>query len=283
VLLDDERAMDIALRMGLPDIERLLEAAGGEATPPPWLALLNGVGDGDVSSMQQAIHYLQTREPNNELIAALQHRLVEDPSVVLPLTRDYGHVRKILCGYPAADDDTLSIERRAAALQGAYPNAVERGISYDFNMCQRALEGARTEPRPMIPERPTPEQRPALLALAAELFQQSSGPDEQRSEADKIVTRLVAFGPDDVDARLLAARIEIAKGESMAGRSNNAQDLMDRLKIAARHLESALRIDPDFDEALALYVQLLSREGHAGISEVVSLAAGPNLTEPALQ
>jgi hypothetical protein len=263
-------AIELAQRQKRSDIAKLLEDAAGGSIQSDWMLIAEGVRNGNGAAIAEAIHLIQTKDPENiAILTALQESVAEVPATVLPLTADYGGVRVKICGHPVTDDPGVSVQRRREAVDSLV-KASGPVPPLELAECQRALRQAQTEPpRPSVPRYASAEERPALLARATELFRLAEPHDWRLNEAESIVRTLIRSDPSDVAAHLLGARIAFAEAESMAARRGSYDPTS-----AVDHLEAALRHASSSTEALELYRDILAREGHVALSDVVGGKAG---------
>jgi tetratricopeptide (TPR) repeat protein len=273
-------AFELALRWNRPDIAEMLEQAMGAPFRPDWMPMVEGIRGGNAAAIREAIHFLQTQDPENVgVLTALQESIAEIPSTVLPLTSDYGGVMVKICGHPIADDQSVSIERRLEAVEKLF-EAAGPVPPLELVGCRSTLRRAQTEPpRPSIPHRPTPEERPALLARATELFRQAEPNDWRLGEAERIVRALVRSDPSDVAVNVLAVRIDLAQAKSMASHRGTALEVP---SSTVDQLERALLYSPSSAEILELYGRVLAHEGRVALSDLVAAKAGITLDAPDL-
>jgi tetratricopeptide (TPR) repeat protein len=259
-------AIELALLRNRPDIAKLLEDASGGSVPADWMLIAESVRNGNAAAIEEAIHFIQTKDPENIVIlTALQKSVAETPSIVIPLTTGFGGVLMKICGHPVADDPSVSVQRRREAVESLVRTSGPVP-PLELAECQRALVRAQTEdPRPSVPRYAPAEERPALLARATELFRQAEPHDWRLSEAESIVRTLIRSDPSDVAAHVLGSRIALAEAELMAARRGNYDPTS-----AVEHLEGALRHSSNSTEALELYRDILAREGHVALSDVVA-------------
>jgi hypothetical protein len=257
-------ALELATQRGLRDVVRVFERGGVEAPPPLSASHVEGVRAGDIASIDSALLFLQTQDPENtDVLAALQERVAVDPAAVLPRTRMFGLIAQMMCSHPVNDAPELSIERRLAAVRQANAG-VPVAENYPFVMCISSLQKSTTAPpKPRLPDKPKGEDRELLLARAQRLFDESDSHTQGRHEADDIVRRLVVTDPDHAAAQLLAARLSIAHAIEMPDQEEV------HIRIAANHLERALQVDPGYADALLVYGDLLRFERNEVLHDLV--------------